>query len=60
MYALNITDDYNYFTNCTNNENKDVNFIIKYLLPSIPANTLLFHLIGLIIYTMIEPIITNK
>jgi len=62
MYVINITDDYDNitFTNCTNNENEDMNIIFKYLLLSIPTSILLFSLISLMIYILIEPLINNK
>ena len=60
MFILNITDDYNDFDNCTDNKNDHVNIIIECLLLSIPANILLFSLVGLVIYTMIKPVIKNK
>ena len=59
MNVFNISDDYNDFINCTNNENEN-NPIIKYVLLSIPANIILFSLIGSVIYTMIKHLTTNK
>ena len=41
MYVFNKTDDYDSFTNCTIDENEDINIIIKYLLLSIPSSILL-------------------
>ena len=49
MYALNNADDYDNFTNYTDNENEDINTFINYLLLSIPANVLFFFFIGSII-----------
>ena len=60
MYVSNKTDDYEFLNNSTQNENEDVNIIIKYLLLSIPSSILLLCLISLSIYTMIKPLITNK
>ena len=59
---LYITDDYDNitFTNCTNIEKEDNDIIFKYLHLSIPSSILLFSLIGLMIYTIVEPLITNK
>ena len=57
---INITDDYNDFNNCTNIDNDDDNIIGKFLLSSIPGSIFLLSLIGLIIYTMIKPLKTNK
>ena len=59
----NITDDYDNISsisNCTNNENEDLNIIFKYLLLSIPSSILLFSLISLMVYTLIKPLINNK
>ena len=70
MNVMNITEDYDNITNdydnissisnCTNNENDDMNIIFKYLLLSIPSSILLFSLISLMIYTLIKPLINNK
>ena len=43
------------FNFCTDNENEDINIIIKYLLPSIPGSVLLLSLLGIIIWTIIKP-----
>ena len=59
MYVLNITDEYDIFIKCTNNENNDINIIIQYLLPSIPSSLLLLSLIGLIIWSMLKPLING-
>ena len=56
MYVLNITGDYNSFTNCTNNDNEDNNIIVHHLLLSIPRSILLLSVIILSIWTMIEPL----
>ena len=59
----NITNDYDNISsisNCTNNENDDMNIIFKYLLLSIPSSILLFSLISLMIYTLIKPLMNNK
>ena len=32
MYVMNITGDYDSFTNCTDNENDDKNIILKFSL----------------------------
>jgi len=58
MYVLNITDDYDNitFSNCTNNENEDLNNIFQYLLLSIPSSIIIFSLINLMIYTLIKPL----
>ena len=59
----NITNDYDNISsvsNCTNNENEDLNIIFKYLLLSIPSSILLFSLISLMVYTLIKPLINNK
>ena len=58
MYVRNITDDY--LTNCTNNENEDINIIIKYLLLSIPSGVILLCVISLNIWTILKPLITNN
>ena len=41
MYVLNITDDYNKFTNRTDNANEDISRSINYLFLSIPSSILL-------------------
>ena len=59
----NITNDYDNISsisNCTNNENDDMNVIFKYLLLSIPSSILLFSLISLMVYTLIKPLIKFK
>ena len=69
MNITNITEDYDNitndcdnitFSNCTNNENEDMNIIFKYLLLSIPSSILLFSLISLMVYTWIKPLFNNK
>ena len=62
MDITNITEDYDNITssNCTNNENEDMNIIFKYLLLSIPSSILLFSLISLMVYTLIKPFFNNK
>ena len=62
MALISNTDDYDNitFTNCTNNENEDMNIIFKYLLLSIPTSILLFSLISLMVYTLIKPLINSK
>ena len=60
MYALNSTDDYGNSINCTDNENNNFFIIIKHLFLSIPAYMLSCSIKGLVLYTMIEPLITNK
>ena len=42
------------FTNCTQTQNEDDNIIFKYLVLSIPSSILLFSLIGLMVYTLIN------
>ena len=54
MFVLNITDDYDSFTNCTNNENDDIYINMKFLLLSIAGSIILLSCIGLIIWTMIK------
>ena len=56
---MNIIHDYDSYTNCTDNENDDFSIIVNYLLLIIPRNVLLLSLIGLIIYTMIKPLING-
>ena len=59
----NITNDYDNISsisNCTKNQNEDLNIIFKYLLLSIPSSILLFSLISLMIYTLIKPLINDK
>ena len=63
MYVLNITDDYDNSTNCTqtiDDENNIVNINLKILLLSILGAVVLLSLLGLIIYTTLKPLITNK
>ena len=63
MNVTNITEDYDNISsisNCTNNENEDMNIIFKYLLLSIPSSILLFSLINLIVHTLIKPLFNNK
>ena len=55
---MNITNDYDSSTNCTDNENDDINIIVKYLL-SISGSVLLVSLIGFIIYTMMKTLISG-
>ena len=55
-----VSDDYNSFTNCTKNGNEDNNIIVENLLLPIPAKILLFSLIGLMICTLIKPLLTTK
>ena len=60
---MNVTEDYDNISsisNCTNNENEDMNIIFKYLLLSIPSSILLFSLISLMVYSLIKPLINNK
>ena len=59
MYVLNITDDYKSFSNCTNNNNEDINIIIKFLLLSMPSGILFLSVINLIIWTMLKPSING-
>ena len=59
----NITNDYDNISsisNCTNNENEDMNIIFKYLLLSIPSSILLFSLISLMVYTLFKPLFNNN
>ena len=58
MYVKNITDGY--LTNCTNNENEDINIIIKYLLLSIPSGVKLLCVFSLNIWTVLKHLITKK
>ena len=51
---LNITDDYNSFTNCTNIDKEDIGFIFKILLLSFPSSVMLLSNIDLIIRTRIK------
>ena len=60
MCVMNITDNYDSLINRTDNKNGDINIIVKFLLLSKPENILLFFLLGLVIYTKIEPLLTNK
>ena len=62
MYLPNITNDYDNITltNCTNIENEDNNIIFKYLLLSIPSSILLFSLISIMVYTLIQLLMNNK
>ena len=52
MYVMNITNDYDSCSICTDNENVDINIIIKYSAFTIPSSILL-SLISLIICSMI-------
>ena len=63
MYILNITDDYDSFTNNTkiiDGENDKIIIFIKLLLLSIPSGLLLLTLIRLFIWTILKPLLTNK
>ena len=64
MYVLNITDEFDSFTNSTeiiDDENNIILLITKVLLLSIPSNVLLMSLIGLIKWTTPNLLITyNK
>ena len=57
---MNITDEYDTFINCTDNENDDIKIIIKSLILSIPGNVLFLSLIGLVIWKIIEHLFTYK
>ena len=41
MFVLNITDEYGSFIICADNKNENINIILKYLHPSIPANIII-------------------
>ena len=56
---MHITNDYDSFTNCTDNEN-DNNIIVKYLLLSILSGVIILSLISLIIWTTLKLLSTNK
>ena len=61
MYVINITNGYNDLINCKNNENEDINIIIKYFFLSIQSSIRLLCLFSLIIWTMLEPLkLTNN
>ena len=57
---LSITDEYDSFINCTDNKKDDIIINVKFLLLSVPGSVLLLSLIGLIIYTTLEPLKTSK
>ena len=57
---MNISDDYNSFRNCTDNENDDNIMVLKYLLLSISSGVKLLSLISSITYTALEALLTNK
>ena len=57
---MNMTDNYNSFNNCTDNENDEINIIFKYLLLSIPPCIFLLCLLSLIIWTILKPLLPNK
>ena len=46
---------YNSFTICTNNDNEDINIIVKYLLLSIPSSIFLLSVDSLNLWTMSQP-----
>ena len=51
MCVMNITDEYNDFINCTDNENK-INIIVPTMLLTIPCRLSIFCLIILMIHTI--------
>ena len=63
MYVLNIVDDcYNYSnsTQLKNDENDIINLIIKLFVLSISGGLLILSLIGLVKYTALKVLKTNK
>ena len=60
MFVLIITDDYDFFTNFTDNKIDDANTIIKSLLLSIPGIIKFLSVVGLLIFTTPKLLITNK
>ena len=50
---MNISDDYDSFTNCKDNEDEDKNINLKDSLSSIPSSVILLFFIGLINWTML-------
>ena len=57
MCVLNITDDYEFLFNCTNN---DINIVVKNLLLSITTSIILLCHRSLLTWTMIKLSLTNK
>ena len=55
MYVMTITDEYDGFINCADNENENFEIIPKYFFLAIPRTVLLLSLIGLFIWTKIKP-----
>ena len=60
MYIGFITDDYDSFIVCTDNEEEDINIFVKFLLLSIPTGVLLLSLVSLIIWKTPMNLLTNK
>ena len=60
MYVLNITDEYDSFSNCTDNENVVIIIILKYFFSSTPSCALLLSLISLFIWTTLKRLISLK
>ena len=56
MYVLNITKDYDGFTNCTGNENDDIKIYLKHLLLSVLGGVILQCLINLMIWNTLKPL----
>ena len=59
MYVLNIPDDYDSFTNCTDNENDDFNVIRNSFISINLGGALLISLISLIKWTTLTTLTTT-
>ena len=57
---MTIIDECDSFINCTENKDDDINIIPKYSLLIIPNSVLLLSLIGLNIWLILKPLLTNK
>ena len=62
MTIMNVTNDYDNatFTNFTNTEKEDIIMIFNFLVLSLPSSILLFFLISLMVYTLVELLFNNK
>ena len=57
---MSVSDDYEGFTNCTDNEIAEVNTSLKYLLLTIASSIFLLSFIKLLIRTIFNALLTNK
>ena len=60
MCVINITVDYDSFTECTGNSKDDISVIIKHLLLSIRGSVVILSLKSLLKYTTPKNLITSE